>query len=67
MSESWAQKIRRAELRTRPARIPINLSLTIGLNRRFFEESATLKLHPNQLASQIVEAWLVGRKREVNR
>jgi hypothetical protein len=61
MMPETVEKIR-AAVRTRPAGLPVKLYLNAVMARRFEAETAMLHLHRDQLVSQIVEAWLVGRK-----
>lgn len=63
MIPAWRRNIIRGERRTRP--IPVKLAVSLGpiMRTKFFDEAEAMRLHPNQLATQIIEAWLVDRKK----
>jgi hypothetical protein len=63
MMPAWRRNIQLGERRSRPVQMSVCLSLGPELKKKFFDQAETLGLHPNQLATQIVEAWLVDRKK----
>lgn len=65
MIAAWRRKIRASERRTRPVRTTVELSLGPQMKAKFFDAAEAMRLHPNQLATQIVESWLVDRKKPV--
>lgn len=59
MIPAWRRKLRGS----RPERMAFQVRLGPVLKARYFDEAEALQLHPDQLATEIIEAWLVGRKR----
>jgi hypothetical protein len=62
MTPAWRRSIASGKRRSRPTRLGVELSLGPVLKGRLLDEAEAMRIHPNQLVSQIVEVWLVGRK-----
>ena len=65
MIAAWRRKIQRGERKSRPIQVPVALSLGPQMKAKFYDEAEALRLHPNQLATQIIESWLVDRRKVV--